>query len=137
MLHKDKLCLSWVAILLSSVLFIDNIELFYYTMWTISLLGCSHCSLFNVLMYQCCHANMSLLQGSLVEQGLIQHQGDLTVIESRFSSSSRRVFLFENLVIIAKKTSKDGKELFTFKESHRVGINKHNIILKPSIITDQ
>ena len=72
---------------------------------------------------------MSSLQGSLVEQGLIQHQGDLTVIENRFSSSARRVFLFENLVIIAKKTSKDGKESFTFKESHRVGINNDKNIL--------
>lgn len=66
----------------------------------------------------CCHVNM-LLQGSLVEQGLIQHQGDLTLIENRFTSSTRRVFLFENLVIVAKKTTKDGKESFTFKESYR------------------
>ena len=75
------------------------------------------------------HDNMLLPQGSLVEQGLLQHQGDLTVIESRFSSSSRRVFLFENLVIIAKKTIKDGKESFNFKESHRVGINTDKNIL--------
>lgn len=57
-----------------------------------------------------------------MEQGLIQHQGDLTLIENRFTSSTRRVFLFENLIIVAKKTSKDGKELFTFKESYRVSL---------------
>lgn len=63
---------------------------------------------------------MSTLQGSLVEQGLIQHQGDLTLIENRFTSSTRRVFLFENLVIVAKKSAKDGKESYSFKESYRV-----------------
>lgn len=84
----------------------------------------------------CCHVNM-LLQGSLVEQGLIQHQGDLTLIENRFTSSTRRVFLFENLVIVAKKTTKDGKESFTFKESYRVVTIVMRMSLKFSIITDQ
>jgi len=42
------------------------------------------------------------------------------VIENRFTSSTRRIFLFENIIIIAKKASKDGKESFTFKESYRV-----------------
>ena len=58
----------------------------------------------------------------MVEQGLLQRQGDLTVIEGRFSSPKRRVFLFENIVIIAKKhkASKGGNETFTYKESYKV-----------------
>ena len=76
-----------------------------------------------------------VLQGSLVEQGLIQHQGDLILIENRFTSSTRRVFLFENLVIVAKKSTKDGKEFYTFKESYRVIISRHGNVI--SFITDE
>ena len=62
------------------------------------------------------------LQGSLVEQGSLQHQGDLIIIEGRFTSSRRRVFLFENIIIIAKKNkaSKGSMDTFTYKESHKV-----------------
>lgn len=61
-------------------------------------------------------------QGSLVEQGLLQQQGDLTIIEGRFTSSRRRVFLFENIIIIAKKNkgSKGSTDTFTYKESYKV-----------------
>jgi len=67
-------------------------------------------------------------QGGLVEQGLLSHQGDLTVIEGRFSSSKRRVFLFENMIIIAKKNkvAKGGTETFTYKESYKVQLNLIN-----------
>lgn len=62
------------------------------------------------------------VQGSLVEQGLLQQQGDLTIIEGRFTSTRRRVFLFENIIIIAKKNkaSKGTSETFTYKESYKV-----------------
>ena len=67
---------------------------------------------------------MMKLQGSLVEQGSLQHQGDLTIIEGRFTSSRRRVFLFENIIIIAKKNkaSKGSTDTFTYKESYKVQV---------------
>lgn len=65
-----------------------------------------------------------------MEQGLLQRQGDLTVIEGRFSSSKRRVFLFENMIIIAKKNkvSKGSTETFTCKESYKVQLCCHGNI---------
>ena len=66
-----------------------------------------------------------MLQGSIIEQGLLQRQGDLTVIEGIFSAPKRRVFLFENIIIIAKKnkpSSKGGNETFAYKESYKVHI---------------
>ena len=64
-------------------------------------------------------------QGGLIEQGLLQHQGDLTVVEGRFSSSRRRVFLFENMIIVAKKNkvAKGSTETFTYKESYKVWLS--------------
>lgn len=61
-------------------------------------------------------------QGSLVEQGSLQYQGDLTIIEGRFTSSRRRVFLFENIIIIAKKNkgSKGSVDTYAYKESYKV-----------------
>ena len=51
------------------------------------------------------------------------------LVENRFTSQTRRVFLFENLVIVAKKSTKDGKEFYTFKESYRVIISRHGNVL--------
>ena len=66
-------------------------------------------------------------QGSLVEQGSLQRQGDLTIIEGRFTSSRRRVFLFENIIIIAKKNkaSKGSTDTFAYKESYKVHTHTH------------
>ena len=64
-------------------------------------------------------------EGSLREQGKILRQGDLVVYE-KHHKHKRRVFLFENTVILAKtKKSKNqpdiaGSEIFEFRSAYKV-----------------
>lgn len=66
-----------------------------------------------------------LPQGSIREQGKIMRQGDLVVYE-RHHKHNRRVFLFENTIILAKtKKSKKhpeipGSEIFEFRSAYKV-----------------
>jgi len=78
-----------------------------------------------ICRFLCVSLYSFISQGGLIEQGLLQHQGDLTVIEGRFSSSRRRVFLFENMIIVAKKNkvAKGSTETFTYKESYKVWLS--------------
>ena len=60
------------------------------------------------------------------EHGKILRQGDLTLVE--YTKHHRRVFLFENTIILAKKRKPKhhvydvpGSEVFDFKQEFKVG----------------
>ena len=71
--------------------------------------------------------SMKGFEGNLREQGKILRQGDLVVYE-RHHKHKRRVFLFENAVILAKtkkpKHQPDiaGSEVYDFRSSYKVCI---------------
>lgn len=62
-----------------------------------------------------------------MEQGKILRQGDLTLVER--TKHRRRVFLFEDSIILAKKRKTDkhhadipGSEVFEFKNAYKVSL---------------
>lgn len=68
--------------------------------------------------------SLSLSQGSIKEQGKILRQGDLVLLEH--GKHQRRVFLFEDTIIFAKKKKikhhhdVPGSEIFEFRSAYKV-----------------
>lgn len=63
-------------------------------------------------------------QGTIMEQGKILRQGDLTVVER--TRHRRRVFLFEKTIVLAKRKKGDkyvagSSDAFHFKAAYKVG----------------